>query len=175
MQLAGIGVNDEVIVPALSWIATSGAVSVVGATPVFIDIHPEYYTIDVDKIEEKITRNTKAIIVVHLYGLPANMNEVMRLAKIYKLIVIEDCAQAHGAEYNKVKVGVIGDIATFSFYPGKNLGAFGDAGVIVTNHDNLATKVRLLANHGQLKKHEHLLEGRNSRLDTLQAAILSVN
>lgn len=174
LQSMGIGANDEVIVPALSWISTSGAVSSTGAVPVFVDIHPEYYTIDVEKIEEKITSRTKAIMPVHLYGLPANMDDILLLAKRFDLKVIEDCAQAHGAEYRARKVGTLGDIATFSFYPGKNLGAFGDAGAVVTNNRELAERIRMLANHGQLKKHDHLIEGRNSRLDSVQAAILSV-
>ena len=169
-----IGIGDEVIVPAHSWISTSEAISNVGAKPVFVDTHPDYYTIDVSKLEEKITSNTKTIIPVHLYGLPVEMDEIMKIAKKHNLIVIEDAAQAHGAEYKGRKVGTIGDAAIFSFYPGKNLGAYGDAGCIVTNNEEIAIKARMLANHGQLIKHEHKFEGRNSRLDGIQAAILSV-
>ncbi|MGA2296787.1 MAG: DegT/DnrJ/EryC1/StrS family aminotransferase [FCB group bacterium] len=169
-----VGIGDEVIVPAHSWISTSEAVSNVGAKPVFVDIHPDYYTIDVSKIEGKITSKTRAIIPVHLFGLPAEMDEIMKIAQKHKLIVIEDAAQAHGAEYKGKKVGTIGDAAIFSFYPGKNLGAYGDAGCMVTNNEEIATKARMLANHGQLVKHEHKFEGRNSRLDGIQAAILSV-
>ncbi len=174
LRAFGIGKGDEVIVPALTWISTAEAVSSVGAKPVFADILPDYYTIDPKKIKEKISDKTKAIIPVHLYGLPAEMNEIMIIAKKYKLIVIEDCAQAHGAEYKGKKVGTIGDAGSFSFYPGKNLGAYGDAGCMVANDENIAKKVRMIANHGQLKKHEHLVEGRNSRMDGIQAAILNV-
>lgn len=174
LKALGIGPNDEVIVPAISWISTSEAVGNVGATPIFIDVDKDYYTIDVAKIEEKITPKTKAIMVVHLYGLPAEMDSVIKIAKKYKLFIVEDCAQAHGAEYKNKKVGTLGDIATFSFFPSKNLGAYGDAGCVVTGNDILAETCRRIANHGQLKKNEHLMEGRNSRLDGIQAAVLSV-
>jgi len=174
LQAMGIGPGDEVIVPAISWISTSEAVSTVGATPVFVDIHPDFYTIDVTKIAEKITPKTKAIIPVHLYGHPADMTAIMQLAKQHDLLVLEDCAQAHGARFNDQQVGTFGDAASFSFYPGKNLGAYGDAGAMTTNNTELAAKCRMIANHGQLKKHDHQMEGRNSRLDGLQAAILNV-
>jgi len=174
LQAMGVGAGDEVIVPAISWISTSEAVSTVGATPVFVDIHPEFYTIDVSKIAEKITTKTKAIIPVHLYGHPADMTAIMHLAKQHKLLVLEDCAQAHGAKINSQQVSTFGDAASFSFYPGKNLGAYGDAGAITTNNPGLAANCRMIANHGQLKKHDHQMEGRNSRLDGLQAAILNV-
>jgi len=174
LRSCGIGEGDEVIVPALTWISTSEAVSSVGAIPVFVDILPNYYTINPVNIEKKISEKTKAIIPVHLYGLPAEMDEIMKIANKYKLIVIEDCAQAHGAEYKGKKIGTIGQIGFFSFYPGKNLGAYGDAGCIVTNNKNIATTARMITNHGQLKKHEHQIEGRNSRMDGIQAAILSV-
>jgi len=170
----GIGIGDEVIVPALSWISTSEAVSNVGAKPIFVDIHPGYYTIDVKKIEEKISFRTKAIIPVHLYGLPAEMDEIISIAKKNRLIIIEDCAQAHGAEYKGKKIGTLGDAASFSFYPGKNLGAYGDAGCIVTNDDKISELCRMIANHGQIKKHQHTIEGRNSRLDGIQASVLTV-
>ncbi|ARN76521.1 erythromycin biosynthesis sensory transduction protein eryC1 [Nonlabens spongiae] len=172
LKAMGVGPGDEVIVPAISWISTSEAVSTVGARPIFVDVEKDYLTIDVSKIEEKITTNTKAIIPVHLYGHPANMSEVMRIAKNYDLKVLEDCAQAHNAEWNGQKVGNIGNAGSFSFYPGKNLGAYGDAGGIITNDEALAKKVRMIANHGQLKKHDHQIEGRNSRMDGMQAAIL---
>jgi len=168
-----IGAGDEVIVPANSWISTSESVTSVGATPVFVDCNPHYYTIDVEKIEEKISNRTKAIIPVHLYGLPAEMDTVMAIAVQYGLKVIEDCAQAHGATYRGRTVGTIGDAGSFSFYPGKNLGAYGDAGCMVTNDPELATRIRMIANHGRLRKGDHMVEGRNSRLDGLQAAILS--
>lgn len=174
LQAMGIGAGDEVLVPANTWISTSEAVTTVGATPVFVDNHPETYTIDINKIEEKITPRTKAIIPVHLYGLPAEMDEIMAIAKKYHLKVIEDCAQAHAATYKGRKVGTIGDCASFSFYPGKNLGAYGDAGGMVTNDDDIARKARMIANHGQVAKNVHAIEGRNSRMDGIQAAVLSV-
>lgn len=168
-----IGPGDEVIVPANSWISTSEAVTTVGAAPVFVDCHPLYYTIDTDKIEENISTRTKAIIPVHLYGLSAEMDRVMEIAARHSLHVIEDCAQAHGALYRGRPVGTIGDAGSFSFYPGKNLGAYGDAGCMVTSDEALATRARMIANHGRLGKFDHMIEGRNSRLDGLQAAILS--
>ncbi len=174
LKAMGIGPGDEVIVPAMTWISTSEAVSSVGANPVFVDIHPDYYTIDVTKIESKITSKTKAIIPVHLYGLPCEMDEILSLARKYKLTVLEDCAQAHGAVYKGKKVGTMGNAASFSFYPGKNLGAYGDAGAMVTNDEGLAETAGMITNHGQKAKHDHRMEGRNSRLDTIHAAVLSV-
>lgn len=174
LQAFGIQSGDEVIVPAHSWIATSEAVSSLGATPVFVDTHPTRHTIDTSKIEQKITKRTKAIIPVHLCGLPAEMDEIMALANKYKLKVLEDSAQAHNSFYKGKKIGTIGHAASFSFYPGKNLGAYGDAGAMVTNDDEIAQKARMIANHGQLEKHNHIMEGRNSRLDSIQAAVLSV-
>lgn len=172
LKAFGIGFDDEVIVPAISWISTSEAVSSVGAKPVFVDIHPEYYTIDTDLIEAKITSKTKAIIPVHLYGHPCDMDAVMNIAKKHNLIVIEDCAQSHGAKWNENTIGSIGDAASFSFYPGKNLGAYGDAGAMVAKEESIARVCRQIANHGQEGKHNHIIEGRNSRLDGLQASIL---
>jgi dTDP-4-amino-4,6-dideoxygalactose transaminase len=172
LKAFGIKNGDEVIVPALSWISTSESVSSVGATPIFVDINSNYFTINTKLIEEKITSKTKAIIPVHLYGHPCDMDEIMLIAKKYKLIVIEDCAQSHLAEWNNHLVGTIGHAASFSFYPGKNLGAYGDAGAMVTNDDNIARLARQIANHGQEGKHNHLIEGRNSRMDGMQAAIL---
>jgi dTDP-4-amino-4,6-dideoxygalactose transaminase len=175
LKAFGIGPGDEVIVPALSWISTSEAVSNVGAKPVFVDIEPEYYSINPECIEEKITPLTKAIIPVHLYGHPAQMDKIMEIAIKSGLKVIEDCAQAHGAEINNQKVGTIGHAGSFSFFPGKNLGAYGDAGGIVTNDRELADRCRMIGQHGQLrKKHVHFIEGRNSRMDGIQAAVLSV-
>ena len=172
LKAYGIGPGDEVIVPAISWISTSEAVSSVGATPVFADIERDYYTIDPDLIEQAITPRTKAIIPVHLYGHPADMPRVMDIARRHNLTVIEDCAQAHGAAVDGRTAGTIGHAASFSFYPGKNLGAYGDAGAMATNDFAIAEKVRMIAQHGQKGKHNHLIEGRNSRLDGLQAAIL---
>lgn len=174
LEAMNIGKGDEVIVPAMSWISTSEAVSRVGAKPIFVDIHPVYYTIDPEKIEEKITKKTKAIIPVHLYGQPCDMTKIMSIAKGYNLKVLEDCAQAHGAEWDGKKVGTIGDAGSFSFFPGKNLGAYGDAGGMVTNNLEIAERARMIATHGQKGKHNHLMEGRNSRMDTIQAAILNV-
>ena len=168
----GIGAGDEVIVPAHSWISTSEAVGNVGATPVFADVEADHFTIDPSLIEPLITAKTKAIIPVHLYGHPADMPAIMELAAKYGLKVLEDCAQSHGASINGKKAGSFGDAASYSFYPGKNLGAYGDAGCMTTNDDDLAAAIRMIANHGQQGKHNHLIEGRNSRLDGLQAAIL---
>jgi dTDP-4-amino-4,6-dideoxygalactose transaminase len=173
LKMLGVGEGDEVITSAHSWIATSETITQAGAKPVFIDTD-EYYLIDADKIEEKINDRTKAIIPVHLFGQPCDMDKIMAIARKYNLYVIEDCAQAHFAEYKGQKVGTFGTAATYSFYPAKNLGAYGDAGAIVTNDDELAKKCRMFANHGALKKHHHLMEGINSRLDGLQATILSV-
>ncbi len=170
----GVGRGDEVITAVNTFIATSEAISATGARPVFVDNDPRTYTIDARKIEEKITTRTKAIIPVHLYGQPAAMDQVNQIAARHNLIVIEDAAQAHGATYRGTIVGNLGRLACFSFYPGKNLGAYGDAGAIATNDEALAEKVRMLANHGRLRKYEHEMEGYNSRLDTLQAAILLV-
>lgn len=174
LKMLGISRGDEVITVANSWISTSETISQTGATPVFVDIEPGYFTINPNKIEDKITEDTKAIIPVHLYGQPADMDPIMEIADKYDLYVIEDCAQAHFAQYKDDKVGTIGDAATFSFYPGKNLGAYGDAGAIVTNDDELADKVRMFSNHGALVKHHHKIEGINSRLDGIQAAVLDV-
>jgi dTDP-4-amino-4,6-dideoxygalactose transaminase len=174
LQALGIGKGDEVIVPAMSWIATSEAVKTAGATVVFADVLPDKHTIDPVDIARKITDNTAAIIPVHLYGCSAEMDQIMVLAKKHNLKVIEDSAQAHGAKFNGQSIGTFGDIATFSFYPGKNLGAYGDAGGMVTNDLELANTCRVISNHGQVTKHNHQIEGRNSRMDTLQAAVLEV-
>ena len=170
----GIGQGDEVLVPAMSWISTSETVATAGATPVFVDIRPDTHVIDERLIADKITSRTKAIIPVHLYGCPANMPVIMDLSRKHSLKVIEDCAQAHGAEINGKKIGTFGNAATFSFFPTKNLGAYGDAGAMLTNDLELADKLRSIANHGQQERHTHTLHGRNSRMDGMQAAILSV-
>src|SRR4051812_12746141 len=174
MKAMDIGPGDEVIVPVLSWFSTSESVSAVGATPVFVDIEKTFYTIDPHLIEKAITPRTKAIIPVHLYGQSADMPEIMKIAKKNNLKVIEDCAQSHGSEIENKKAGTWGDASSFSFYPGKNLGAYGDAGCICTDDEELAKVCRMISNHGQIKKHDHVIEGRNSRLDGLQAGILSV-
>lgn len=170
----GIGPGDEVIVPANTYIATWLAVSYAGAVPVPVEPDPETYTIDPRCIEAAITTRTKAILPVHLYGQTADMDPIKDLARRYGLKVIEDCAQAHGACYHGIKAGILGDSAGFSFYPGKNLGAFGDAGAIVTDDRELARRVRSLRNYGSQKKYFNEEKGFNSRLDPLQAAFLRV-
>ena len=170
----GIGEGDEVIVPANTFIATVLAITYVGAKPVFVDAAVQTYTIDLAKVEEKITARTKAIIVVHLYGRAVDVTPIRDLAKQYDMKIIEDAAQAHGAAVSGVKAGKIGDAAAFSFYPGKNLGALGDAGAVVTDDEELAKKVRAYGNYGSYQKYCHVYKGCNSRLDELQAAFLSV-
>ena len=174
LKALGIGPGDEVITAANTFIATSEAISLAGARPVFVDCHPETYNIDTERIEAAITPRTKAIIPVHLYGQPADMDPIMALAEKRNLTVLEDAAQAHGATYGGRRAGTFGTCASFSFYPGKNLGAYGDGGAIVTNDDALAQKMRMFANHGRKDKYLHEFEGVNSRLDTLQAAVLDV-
>lgn len=168
-----IGAGDEVIVPSNTFIATALAVTYVGATPVFVEPDIRTYNIDPDKIEEKITAKTKAIMPVHLYGQPCDMGPIMAIAEKHGLYVLEDCAQAHGATYKGQVIGSFGDAAGFSFYPGKNLGALGDAGAVVTDDEALAVKVRALGNYGSDYKYHHIYKGNNSRLDELQAAFLS--
>lgn len=174
LKALGIGKGNEVITAANSFIATSEAVTMTGARVVFVDCDKETYNIDVKKIEGVITERTRAIIPVHLYGQPADMDGIMGVAKKHNLFVIEDAAQAHGAMYRGRRVGTLGDSACFSFFPGKNLGAYGDAGAVVTNNDELALKIRMYANHGRVEKYNHEFEGINSRLDGLQAALLDV-
>jgi len=179
LKSIGVGLGDEVIVPANSFIATAEAVTAIGARVVFVDNNPITYNINIDEIEKKITSKTKAIIPVHLYGQMSDMDPICNIANKYNLKVIEDAAQSVLSEYqlkNKkwVKAGTLGSMATFSFFPGKNLGAYGDAGAIITNDDELATLARKYANHGRIAKYNHELEGYNSRLDELQAAILDV-
>ena len=174
LQAYGIGDGDEVIVPANTFIATVLAVSYVGAVPVLVDADINSYNIDIEKIENKITNRTKAIIAVHLYGRIADMDAIRKLAEKYDIKVIEDSAQAHGAVYKKKKAGNLGDAAAFSFYPGKNLGALGDGGAVVTNDKALADKVRAICTYGSYKKYDHQLKGCNSRLDEMQAAFLSI-
>tara|TARA_B100000427_G_scaffold328529_1_gene341845 strand:+ start:259 stop:1371 length:1113 start_codon:yes stop_codon:yes gene_type:complete len=173
MKALNLNPGDEVIAPAHSWISTTETITQAGGKVVFCDTKIDTFNIDVDQIESKITKNTVGIIPVHLYGQPADMDSIMQLSKKYNLWVLEDCAQAHYAKYKNKQVGTFGDIATFSFYPGKNLGAMGDAGAIVTNNDELADKMASFARHGGLKKGDHKIEGINSRMDGLQAAILS--
>ena len=172
LKAVGIGKDDEVIVPSNTFIATAFAVTSVGAKPVFVEPDIRTFNINPELIEESITNKTKAIIPVHLYGQACEMTRILSIAEKYKLKVIEDCAQAHGALYRGQKVGSFGDIAAFSFYPGKNLGALGDAGAVVTNNIEFAKKVCALGNYGSDYKYHHIYEGNNSRLDELQAAFL---
>jgi dTDP-4-amino-4,6-dideoxygalactose transaminase len=172
LRALNIGAGDEVIIPAYTFFATAGTVMSVGAKPVIVDIDPQSYQIDIRKIEEAITSNTKAIIPVHLYGHPAEMNPILEIAREYGLKVIEDNAQGFGAEYLGKKTGSLGDIGCLSFFPTKNLGAFGDAGMVVTNNAALAERMRMLRTHGWKKKYYSEEVGYNSRLDALQAAIL---
>lgn len=172
LKALGIGPGDEVITVANSWISTSETISQAGAKPVFVDIEPDYYSIDISRIEAKITSNTKAIIPVHLFGQPAEIDKIKDICRAFGLYLVEDCAQAHFAGFDGQEVGTFGIAGTFSFYPGKNLGAYGDAGAIITDDDELAVKIRMFANHGALKKHHHEIEGINSRMDGIQAAIL---
>ena len=174
LKALNVGSGDEVIVPSNTYIATALAVTYVGATPVFVEPDLRTYNLDPAGIEEKLTEKTKAIMPVHLYGQPCDMDPIMVIARKYNLYVIEDCAQAHGAEYNGQVIGSFGDAAGFSFYPGKNLGALGDAGAVVTNQQALADKVRALGNYGSDYKYHHIYQGNNSRLDELQAAFLTV-
>ena len=171
LKMLGIGPGDEVITTAASWISTSETVGQTGATPVFVDVD-EHSNIDPEKIERAITPRTRALLPVHLYGQAARMDAIADIAKRHELLLIEDCAQAHFSTFGGKKVGTFGIAGTFSFYPGKNLGAYGDAGAVITDDDDLARKLRMYANHGQLKKHEHEIEGINSRLDCIQAAVL---
>ncbi len=174
LMALGIRQGDEIITASHSFFATSEAIALVGAKPVFIDIQENDFNIDPDKIEKLITKNTKAIIPVHLYGQPCDILKVVDIAKKHNLFVIEDCAQAVGAKLNGKTVGTFGDIGTISFFPTKNLGAFGDAGAVVTNNEELARKIKQLRFHGSLKRYVHEYIGLNSRLDEIQAAILRV-
>jgi dTDP-4-amino-4,6-dideoxygalactose transaminase len=174
LRALGIGPGDEVITVAHTFIATSEAISMTGASPIFIDITEDTMLMNPALIEPAITPRTKAIVPVHLYGQSCDMDTIMEIARRHGLKVVEDAAQAHGGKWRGQRVGSIGDAATFSFYPGKNLGAFGDAGAVVSQDEALIEKIRMLANHGRLEKYTHKMEGVNSRLDGLQAAILRV-
>ena len=173
LKALGIGPGDEVVTVANSWISTSETITQAGAKPVFVDID-EYFHIDPAKIEKKITKRTKAVIPVHLYGQPVAIDAIKRICDAHGLPLIEDCAQSHFATFGGQYTGTFGLAGTFSFYPGKNLGAYGDAGAVITNDDDFARKARLFANHGSLQKHIHEIEGINSRMDAIQAEVLSV-
>ncbi len=174
LKALGIGDGDEVIVPSNTYIATILAITVNNAIPVLVEPDMGTYNIDPEKIEAAITKKTKAIMPVHLYGQACDMTAILEIAKRYNLKIVEDCAQAHGAVCGDKRVGSFGDCNGFSFYPGKNLGALGDGGMVTTNDESVAQKVRALRNYGSLTKYEHLYKGFNSRLDELQAAVLSV-
>ena len=173
MRMMDIGAGDEVITVANSWISSSETISQTGAKPVFVDVDPTFYSMDETKFEAAITANTKAVILVHLQGQICDTETIKTICDKHNIALIEDCAQSHFSEQNGKRAGTVGIAGSFSFYPGKNLGAYGDAGCIITNDDALAEKCRMFANHGALKKHQHRMEGINSRLDGLQAAILS--
>jgi dTDP-4-amino-4,6-dideoxygalactose transaminase len=171
---AGIGAGDEVITVPFTFVATTAAIYYTKATPIFVDIDPVSYTIDVTQIEKAITKRTKAILPVHLYGQPADMEPILDIAQRHGLVVIEDAAQAHGAEYKGQRVGSIGDIGCFSFYPGKNLGAYGEGGMAVTNNPEYAHTMGMLRDWGQERRYHHVLKGYNYRMDGIQGAILRV-
>ena len=174
LMACGIGPGDEVIVPSFTFFATAEAVSVLGATPVFVDIDPVSYTITAAGIEPAITPQTRAIIPVHLYGQSVDLDPILALAERHDLYVIEDSAQAHGAEYKGKRVGALGDAGCFSFYPSKNLGAYGEAGGVVTSDEDLAVRLRLLRDHGSTSKYAHEIVGYNFRMEEIQAAVLNV-
>ena len=171
---AGIGAGDEVITVPFTFVATVAAIHYVGATPVFVDIAPDTFTMDPAELESAITPRTRAILPVHLYGHPADMDPILGLAKKHNLIVIEDAAQAHGAEYKGRRVGSMGDMGCFSFYPGKNLGAYGEGGMVIANNPEYARKIRMLRDWGAERKYHHVLKGYNFRLEAIQAAVLRV-
>jgi dTDP-4-amino-4,6-dideoxygalactose transaminase len=174
LMACDIGRGDEVITAPNSATFTALAISAVGAKPVFVDIHPDSHNMDPQKLEAALGPHTRAIMPVHLYGQPADMDPILTIARKHKLVVIEDAAQAHGALYRGQRAGILGDIGCFSFYPSKNLGAFGDGGMVTTNRPELAAKVRMLRHGGQKSRYDHQLLGMNSRLDEMQAAILRV-
>ena len=172
LKALGVGEGDEVLVPSNTYIATALAVTYTGATPVFVEPDIRTYDLDPARLEAALTPKTKAVMPVHLYGQPCDMDPIMAFARAHGLFVVEDCAQANGATYHGQRIGTFGDAAGFSFYPGKNLGALGDAGAVVTNNRDLAEKVRALGNYGSDYKYHHVYQGNNSRLDELQAAFL---
>jgi len=171
---AGVGPNDEVITVPFTFVATVAAIEYAGAKPVFVDVEPDYWTMDPNALDAAVTPRTKAVMPVHLYGQPADMDPILALAKKHNLRVVGDAAQAHGAMYKGRPIAALADITCYSFYPGKNLGAYGDGGALVTNNAEWAATARMIANHGRTKKYDHDFEGVNSRLDGIQAAILSV-
>jgi dTDP-4-amino-4,6-dideoxygalactose transaminase len=175
LAIAALGIKegDEVILPTFTFIATALCVSYAGATPVFVDVENDTYNIDPKAFEKAITKRTKAVIPVHLYGQPANMDEITKIARQHNIKIVEDAAQAHGASYQGKRVGSLGDVACFSFYPTKSLGAFGDAGMIVTNDQPINDAALMLRDYGRQGRYEHKIKGYNSRLDTIQAVVLA--
>jgi len=172
LKALGIGKGDEVIVPTFTFIATALGVSYTGAKPVFVDVESGTCNMDAAQIKAAVTKRTKAIMVVHMYGQPADMEEIKAIAKKYKLFLIEDAAQAHGARYQGKRIGSLGDVACFSFYPTKGLGAFGDGGMVITNNQKIADMARMYRDYGRRDRYEHLFIGYNTRLDTVQAVVL---
>ncbi|MBN3039008.1 MAG: DegT/DnrJ/EryC1/StrS family aminotransferase [Candidatus Omnitrophica bacterium] len=170
----GIGKGDEVITAANTFIATVLAIHYTGARPVLVDVEENTYNLDINKVKKAINKKTRAIVPVHLYGQPVDMQPLLKLAKRYRLKIVEDACQAHGAEYKGRKTGTFGDVSAFSFYPGKNLGAYGDGGMVVTNSARIKDKMLMLRDYGQKRKYQHLIKGFNARLDTIQAEILRV-
>ncbi len=170
----GIEAGDEVIIPANTFIATAWGATLCGATPVFVDCHPESYNIDPAKVEAAITSKTKAIVAVHLYGQAADMDPLREIAKKHTIFLVEDAAQAHNAEYKGQKIGGLSDVASFSFYPGKNLGAYGEGGAVTTHDDDLAQKCRMIRDHGAVQKYSHESLGHNYRMEGIQGAVLGV-
>ncbi len=171
---AGIGAGDEVIIPANTFIATAWGATLCGAKPVFVDCEKDSYNIDPEKVEQAITSKTKAIVAVHLYGQPADMDPLKEIAAKHNLLLVEDAAQAHFAEYKGTKVGGLGEICSFSFYPGKNLGAYGEGGAVLTNNDDIAVKAKMLRDHGAIQKYKHESFGHNYRMEGIQGAVLGV-
>src|SRR6266850_6139745 len=171
---AGIGAGDDVITVPFTFVATVAAIGYTGARPVFVDIDPRSFTLDVAQLEAAITPRTKAVMPVHLYGQPADMDPILAIARKHGLVVIEDACQAHGAEYNGHRVGSLGDLGCFSFYPGKNLGACGEGGIVTTSNPKYADTMRMLRDWGQAQKYHHVLRGYNYRMEGLQGAILRV-
>jgi len=174
LRTIGIGPGDEVIVPVNSWISSSEVINLIKAKPVFCDIEPKTFNICVEDLKRKITKKTKCIIAVHLYGHPCDIENILEIANSEKIFVIEDCAQSHFSSYKNKFVGNFGVFGSFSFYPGKNLGAFGDSGALVTNNEEFAKTAKMITQHGSLVKHEHEIIGTNARLDAIQAKILNL-
>ena len=170
----GIGAGDEVIIPANTFIATAWGATLCGATPVFVDCHPDSYNIDPAKVEAAITPKTKAIVAVHLYGQSADMDPLTDIAKKHNLFLLEDAAQSHFAEYKGKRIGALSDVASYSFYPGKNLGAYGEGGAITTNNDEIATTAKMIRDHGGKEKYNHEIYGHNYRMEGIQGAVLGV-